>query len=297
MQGPPGVQGPPGHQGEPGDTELTADEFSRVTETLQKNLSSQPLLQHECTVGLFPATAASSCKDIFDCNHDSSDGYYWRNTDPPELMYCKKSCSNVAGGWTRVAWINMTDSKDNCPSNLTTLTSPKRMCTRAISPGCTSVFFSSLDISYTSVCGQAIGYQLLSPDGLDAVGTTKTINHPYVDGISITYNSPRYHIWTYAAGVNGRCLCQPNNFASQPPLFIGQHYYCDGRSYARHWNIGDPLWDKNGCPIGNTCCDPPNLPWFHRTLAKPTTARIEVRWCQDERDENVGVELLELYVN
>ena len=89
-----------------------------------------------------------------------------------------------------MALVNMTDPRDNCPSNLRTLTSPKRMCTRAISPGCTSVFFPTLDISYTSVCGRAIGYQLFSPDGVDAVGTTKTINHPYVDGISITYNSP-----------------------------------------------------------------------------------------------------------
>ena len=300
VQGPPGVQGPTGKQGEPGDTELTADEFSRVTETLQKNLSSLPLVQHECTAGLFPATAVSTCKEVFQCNPDSPDGHYWRSDNPPELMYCTRSCSNVTGGWTRVAWIDMTHPRGNCPSNLRTLTSPKRMCARAVSAGCTSVRYSTLGINYTAVCGRAIGYQFNSPDGMDAVKTTKTINHPYVDGLSITYDSPRRHLWTYAAGHTGhvqRCLCQPNNIASQPPSFVGQHYYCDGRLYIKQWFTDDPLWDKNGCPTGNTCCDPPNLPWFHRTLDTPTSADIEVRWCQDEAQENVGVELLELYIS
>ena len=157
----------------------------------------------------------------------------------------------------------------------------------------------TLGIEYTSVCGRAIGYQFFSPDGIDAVATTKTINHPYVDGLSITYDSPRRHLWTYAAGHTRRCLCQPNNFVSQPPSFVGQHYYCDGRALVSRWYTDDPLWDRNGCPTGNTCCDPPNLPWFHRTLSTSSTADIEVRWCQDEAEdnENVGVELLELYIN
>ena len=136
---------------------------------------------------------------------------------------------------------------------------------------------------------------------MEAYRTPKTINHPYVDGLSITYDSPRRHLWTYAAGHTRshtlHCLCQPNNHASQPPSFVGQHFYCDGRDNADRWYTDDPLWDRNGCPAGNTCCDPPNLPWFHRTLNTSSTANIEVRWCQDEGGENVGVELLELYIN
>ena len=300
VQGPPGVQGPTGKQGEPGDTELTADEFSRVTETLQKNATFLPLVQLKCILGLFPVTAAPSCKEIFDCNPESPSGYYWKNTAPPTLMHCdmpSTRCGSVTGGWRRVAWIDMTHPSGNCPSNLRTLTSPKRMCARAVSAGCTSVRYSTLGINYTAVCGRAIGYQFFSPDGIDAVKTTKTINHPYVDGLSITYDSPRRHLWTYAAGHTRRCLCQPNNHASQPPSFVGQHYYCDGRAYANRWYTDDPLWDKNGCPTGDTCCDPPNLPWFHRTLDTPTSADIEVRWCQDEAKENIGVELLELYIS
>ena len=299
LQCPTGVQGPAGLQGEPGDTELTADGFRRVTETLQKYTSL--LVQLKCIIGLFPVTATPSCKEIFDCNPESPSGYYWKNTTPPTLMHCdmpSTRCGNVTGGWRRVAWIDMTHSSGLCPSNLRTLTSPKRMCARAVSYGCTSVRYPTLGVNYTAVCGRAIGYQFYSTDGMYAYNTPKNINHPYVDGLSITYDSPRRHLWTYAAGQTGHCLCQPNNHALQPPSFVGPHYYCDGQAYiANHWHTDDPLWDRNGCPTGSTCCDPPNLPWFHRTLSASTTADIEVRWCQGEGSENVGVELLEVYIS
>ena len=271
------------------DSELTADEFSRITETLQKNLSSQLLLQHECTVGLFPATAASYCKEIFDCNPDSSDGYYWKSANPPELMcckpklglsestaasscqeifdcnpdihggyyreninsqdsmYCMKSCNNVAGMWRRVALVNMANSSEIClRAGLRTITSPKRICTGA-SQGCTSVSFSTRGINYNAVCGRAIGYQFGSPDGIDK-NRGFTIDRNYVDGLSITYGPTRnrHHIWTYAVGHTGHCLCQPNSVASQPPSFVGQHYYCDGHDIDHRWHPDDPLWDKTG---------------------------------------------------
>ena len=145
-----------------------------------------------------------------------------------------------------------------------------------------------------------------SGDGLDAIFTTKVIDNPYVDGLSITYSSPRQHLWTYAAGHNGRCLCHSSSFASPSPSFIGQHFYCDGWSKQNSttepphaiWYTQYLLWDGEGCPDGNTYCDPPNLPWFHRTLNTASTDDIEVRWCHDQPtyDEDVGVDLLELYV-
>ena len=314
LPGPKGDSGPPGKKGDLGDAGPTgqqgekgeAGQKGQKGDTGRQGSVGPPGVQGEPGQpgdqglrGMFPATAVSSCKEVFDSNPESPEGYYWRSGSPPELMYCKKSCGGVTGGWTRVAWIDMTRLSGRCPSNLRTLTSPKKMCARAVSAGCTSVSYPTLGVNYTAVCGQAIGYQFRSTDGMDAYYTTKTINHPYVDGLSITYDSPRRHLWTYAAGFTGRCLCQPNNRASQPPSFVGQHYYCDGRWYDDHWYTDDPLWDGNGCPAGNTCCDPPNLPWFHRTLNTSSTANIEVRWCQDEAEgnENIGVEILELYIN
>jgi hypothetical protein len=51
------------------------------------------------------------------------------------------------------------------------------------------------------VCGRALGYQFGDTDAFFANGNGDIpINEPYVDGLSITYGSPRQHIWTFAAG-------------------------------------------------------------------------------------------------
>ena len=296
IQGPSGLQGPAGPQGEQGDTVLTIEEFKRVVETVKDML---------CIKGQYVSLPATSCKEIYDCNPNIPSGHYWiSSTDhQPQRLHCEMNttrCGNVTGGWTRVAHIDMKEQQ-NCPSPLKTLTSPKRMCVQQRrAAGCTSVRYPTPGVPFTRICGQAAGYMFNSPDGLDAISTTKTIDKSYVDGLSITYGSPRHHVWTYAAGHIGRCLCHPENHASPPPSFVGQHYYCDGwpQSYSHTWYPQYRLWDGEGCPAGNTCCDPPNLPWFHRTLNAATTDDMEVRWCRDEAasNEDVGVELLEIYI-
>ena len=165
-------------------------------------------------------------------------------------------CGNISGGWTRIAHINMTDPQQTCPSVLRTITSPLRMCAGQTSAGCSSVHYPTLSFNFNNVCGKAIGYMYGSPDAVDASYTNRTIDNPYVEGLSITYGTPRHHIWTYAAGHTGRCRCHPNNFASPPPSFVGQHYYCDGQDGA--WNYR--IWDGEDCFAGSTCCDSPNLP-------------------------------------
>ena len=247
---------------------------------------------------------ATSCKLIYECNPTTVSGYYWVSTDSgPQQVYCEMNtdrCGNITGGWTRVAHVNMTDPQQTCPSDLRNITSPLRMCTGQTGVGCTSVYFPTLDLNFTQVCGRAGGYQYNSPDGLDAVSTSKTIDNPYVDGLSITYGTPRQHLWTYAAGHNGRCACQANSGAAPPPSFVGQHFYCDGwpQQWQVRWHTEHRLWDGDGCPTENTCCDAPNLPWFHRELNTVITNDIEVRWCRDQStgDEDVGIDLLELYV-
>ena len=138
--------------------------------------------------------------------------------------------------------------------------------------------YPTLGLNFTQVCGQAIGYMYSSADGLDAIRTFQTIDSPYVDGLSITYGTPRHNLWTYAAGVTFRCLCQANNRASPPTSFVGQHYYCDGwpEEHSSVWYTQYPLWDGVGCPTGNTRCDPPNLPWFQRSFNTTTNDDIEV---------------------
>ena len=195
----------------------------------------------------------------------------------------------------------MTDPEETCPSVLKTIASPLRMCAGQTPRGCYSVLYSTLGLNFSHVCGRALGYQYYTTDALDALFIAKSIDNPYVDGLSITYGTPRQHLWTYAVGTTFRCLCQANHRASQPPPFVGQHYYCDGwpGQYQAVWYPQYPLWDGEGCPSSNTCCDAPNLPWFHRNLDGAITNDIEVRWCRDEAasNEDLGIELLELYVN
>ena len=46
-----------------------------------------------------------------------------------------------------------------------------------------------------------IGYQYGTPDGINPYRSTYDINSTYVEGVSLTYGSPRQHIWIF---VNAR---------------------------------------------------------------------------------------------
>ena len=169
------------------------------------------------------------------------------------------------------------------------------------------MYFSTLGVPFTEVCGRAIGYQHHTADAF-GISDGKSIDRPYVDGLSITYgSSPHHHLWTYAAGVaesdlisESNCPCAAAS-GKQSPSFVANYYYCESRSVGPaedQWYPNDPLWDGNGCPTGNTCCDPLNLPWFNRAVVQPTPANVELRLCQDEvtDNEHMSVELFELYV-
>ena len=312
LQGPPGVQGPQGRQGEPGNTTIPIEEFNWMMTMLQRDVSAlhSNLLSDPCTRGMYPAIPASSCKEIHLCRPHRSSGYYWIITPGgPHEVYCLLNttrCGTVGGGWMRVGQINMTNPLDACPSPLRTITTPKRMCAKQGGAGCSSVPFNTHDVPYTEVCGQAIGYQFYSTDAFAHHHSNPTINSAYLDGISITYGMPRQHLWSYAIGIAksrwdsiDACPCASSR-GLQPPSFVQSHYYCESAGVGgvdRQWYTNDPSWDGVGCPAGNTCCDPPNLPWFHRRIATSTTDDLEVRWCRDEAadNEDIGVELLELY--
>lgn len=77
------------------------------------------------------------------------------------------------------------------------------------------------------------------------------------------------------------------------PTFVGSDYYCESGLHT------DPLWDGQDCGGDEgTCCDPPNLPWFCKELPEPwpTTDDLEVRLCADQGDDDVPIELVELYI-
>ena len=299
-----GAPGGPGPAGPPGTSEISYTAYQDLRERLTSDILNDPTLGDISICPQLLPTAAS-CKEIYDCNPNSPSGYYWRDSSPPELMYCAMNltrCGNTIGGWTRVAHIDMTSVEETCPSPLETVASP-RSCSHSGS-GCSSIYYPTLGIPFTKICGQAIGYHY---DSADAFHSSNSIDAVYVDGLSITYDSPRRHLWTYAAGhsesgfISGaNCPCAANS-GSPPPSFVQDHYYCEAGNVGdreNRWFDEDPLWDGEGCPTNNTCCDPPNLPWFHRIINPPSNADIELRLCQDEStsNEDVSVELFELYV-
>ena len=264
-----------------------------------------------------------SCQEIFQCFPSAPSGYYQLTAPNGSLVqvYCDMEGTNCGGegGWTRVAYVNMSQSGSTCPQGLTQRNfSELTLCGRNIasSGGCQGTVFSTLGLSYSQVCGQLRGYQISTPDGFFSyLGTNPrpTINQVYVDGISITYgNASRKHIWTYANGINlspfGRSTCPcntPTKMNVVSPPFIGSDYYCEtgdnDNNCCDHDFLfsNDALWDGQQCPSEEApCCTHPNMPWFNKTLSETTTEDIELRVCGNHpvSDEDTPLEVIELFV-
>ena len=225
-------------------------------------------------------------------------------TQPPTGYSCGGST-----GWRRLAYLNMSDPSQQCPSVWQEITTPHRVCGRTSSSGgCQGLNYTTSSEPYSQVCGRMTGYQIGFPNAFNADG--ETIDTNYVNGISVTRGSPRQHIWTFAAGVDeqsaaNRCPCIIGSTAgSRVPSFVAQNYFCEsGLTQAMSgpvtfWPNGDPLWDGQGCGPTSTCCTFNLPPWFNIQLSLPTTDNIEVRICNNSgfQASDSPIQLMELYV-
>ena len=148
-------------------------------------------------------------------------------------------------------------------------------------------------IQYSQFCRRIIGYQIGQPEAFFA-SRGRTIDGRYVDGVSLTYGSPRQHIWTFANALqeglgypSSRCPCTNTNV--QPtisiPSFVGNDYFCETGVPPGQWvdneifYADDPLWDGHGCDPTSTCCTFNNPPWFCKQLPQSTNTDLEVRLC------------------
>ena len=260
-----------------------------------------------------------SCQEIIYCSPSAPSGYYKITASNGSLVqvYCDMEGTNCGGegGWTRVAYVNMSQSGATCPQGMTQTTlSGQTLCGRN-GPGCQSTVFSTLGLNYSQVCGQLRGYQRGIPDGFYPYyfNPSLTIDSVYVDGVSITYGSPpRKHIWTYANGVNlvhsggtqFNCPCNNGN-PRMPPPFVGSDYYCETGDNDKTCcgfstlYFNDTLWDGQQCPGEEApCCTHPNMPWFTKTLSETTTEDIELRVCgnSDIDEEDTPLDVIELFV-
>ena len=213
--------------------------------------------------------------------------------------------------WKLVAALDMADPLQRCPPSLNKIASPRASCAKkTFEGGCDSVPISTFGASYQTVCGRFRGYQIGSPDAfLNYARLGKTVEDPYVDGISITYgpSGRRQHVFTLAAGgVENRhggdaCPCAGG---TAPAPFIGSDYFCESGNFDRSGDVtsfyySDPLWDGQQCNgYEATCCNPAGIPWFCKNFPTQVSSDLEVRICMDEpvNNENVALEFFELYI-
>ena len=233
--------------------------------------------------------------------------------------YRLRPCNCGGPGWTRVAYLNMTDPRQKCPQNWKLRTGSNiRGCGRLHTQAynfCGSVIFPANGVIYSRVCGRVIGYQAGSPDAFynSVVAGYSSIEQGYVDGISVTHGrNPRKHIWTFAAAPseaysNLRWICKCTNTRNvwpyEIPGFIGNNTFCDSgnKGQAAPPSIileFDPLWDGDGCGKHSSCCQENTPPWFCTSLPQPTSDDIELRLCLGDNfnDEDILVNLVEIYV-
>ena len=217
-----------------------------------------------------------------------------------------------AGLWYRVAFLNMSDPSQQCPSawRLVT-TNGVRACGRPVSSGssCQGMFYSAIN-EYQQVCGRVIGYQDSSLDGFNGnvERRSSSVDDVYLDGVSVTYGQPRNHVWSYVGGATegstrtarSNCPCSTVSAGTGPQSFVGDNYYCEsGNPTDANFTFysADKLWDGKQCE-GTCCTDSKSPPWFSVHLPNTTTDRIEVRICGDEgtNNEDTPIELLEILV-
>ena len=219
------------------------------------------------------------------------------------------------GGWRRVVYLDMTDPSTTCPSGWNMTGYSKRTCGRASggSNTCDSVTFPVSGGEYSRVCGRIKAYQWGSTDAFWSyhLGHATTIDGAYVDGIIVSHNISRQHIWTFAAGLaegnptwSSVCPCDASRTIRIPP-FMGNDYFCESGvnepwGGSRHLTLysNDPLWDGENCLSSSTCCSLHSPPYFVKQLPMPTTDDIEARICLSGRldNENIAIQLVELYV-
>ena len=263
---------------------------------------------------------ATNCSEILQNDPSATSDYYWiqLTNGTTTQVYCEMTprcaCSSDTP-YTRVAFVNMTDSSQQCPGEFMEVSNPiVRACGRQTtgSPGCNSAFFSVLGMEYQHVCGRIVGWQIGHPVAFYGNDLGQGIDSYYVSGISITYGGPpREHIWSLAGtpdetftNLDGLCPCSITGVSSlDPPSFVGNDFFCEtGIDYSftagLFYEDADPLWDGEGCGSTSTCCEFNNPPWFCKQLPEPTTEDIEVRICQVQgtNAEDTPFEHIELYI-
>ena len=165
-------------------------------------------------------------------------------------------CDCGGPGWRRAAYLNMSDPTQTCPPAWELITTPRRSCARPNRNTCYSAMFPTQGIQYSEVCGRIIGYQVGAPQAFRRENRPpQTIDSTYVDGVSLTYGSPRQHIWMFAGALDespgnpySRCTCTYPSRPNPPPTFVRNDYFCETGT-GQEWS-SDTFHADDRSPIG-----------------------------------------------
>ena len=219
------------------------------------------------------------------------------------------------GEWYRVAYLNMSDPTQQCPSAWREYNSSGiRACGRPTSGGCLGNIYN-VNRQYSRVCGKVIGYQFGSTEAFYVSWNEKRIDQAYLHGVSITRGIPRVHVWSYVAAASEQGNCNGNGIlykcpcsgGQPPPSFVGNNFYCESAYQGPNcYQSGtffpnDPLWDGQQCNNEGTCCTGDGVntpPWFSVALSNPISDDIEVRICHNAgiSNEDTPISFLKIFV-
>ena len=279
-----------------------------------------------CTQNVEELCSPRSCKEVLHVNPNASSGNHniTLSNGSTGYIFCDMEGLNCdqQGGWTKIAYLNMTKPGATCPEGLSARNYDNldhQLCSKLGNKGgCSSVYYPS-NVNYIKVCGQVRGYQYGSPNGAGPkLGGSKSytdIDEVYVDGVSITYGeNPRKHVWTYMGSKFEQtsdispyvCPCHTQyNQQLLPLTFIGNDYYCEsGNPKLNIWYpstlfFNDTLWDGEHCSAQEAlCCNSTSMPWFTKALNEESNSPIEIRLCHDQESntEDVPVDIIEILV-
>jgi len=179
------------------------------------------------------------------------------------------SCNGNGNVWVKIGEVNANQSS---PPKFERMKPDETYICVPEQKGCTSFVLPS-NYVYSKVCGRVSGFGIGLPNGF----TFHNIRKNYVDGISITYNGYKLHIWTFVSKRGPVCNCNKDK-----PGFVGDNFSCMRVSSS----VDSFVCECTGCS-----------PEFSTTLQHPTSEDIEVRVCTNEErsNEQVAISHLVLY--
>ena len=227
------------------------------------------------------------------------------------------------GSWERVEYLDFRDAGTACPDVFSSNVYSERPYTcshmNPTSPyECNKHTINVNGREYTRVCGRVRAYEFGRADAFRGHIRDRGINEAYVTGVSLTHGGDlsgtadlATHIWSFAMGLDqtvppdadGDPYC-PCDGGSSPPDFVGEDYFCEAaleqfRTSSTGEDILHPnnvLWDGENCGTYGNCCIRLSHPFFVKQLEKPTTDDIDFRLCNGNGSEDVGLELVEIYI-